>query len=1172
MTNNTDRILQAIAALEAQRGLIDDAIIDTSIASLRQQLPTTISTPNQQRKQVTILFAALGNLDTQLTQLDAEDASSYLNTLWQTLDDIIRQFNGYIDKHIGHTVMALWGVDQAREDDPEQAVRAALALRTAVQLDISTPLPIQIGINTGLVMLGTVGSSNEYTAIGDPVNVAARLQQTVPWNKIRISQETYQHVRGIFAMERQEPVTLKGKSEPVTTYHVTKIRPRAYRYRTRGVEGIKTRLIGRDDELNQLRQAYHTAHKQHQTQLLTISAEAGLGKSRLLQAFDDWVETLPHTTWHFKGRATPQTQTIPYYLLRDIFTTRFQILDSDNLTTVRHKLEQGLINFDITQPVMKAHILGAWLGYDFWDSPHTTNLHHDPAQLHNQALQYLIDFFVTIANTHPIGLLLEDIHWADIDSLNAVRTLCQRAPNLPLIIISLTRPEFWPENSHWGQWLANNHTRIDLTPLSPNASQALIREILQKIDGIPAELIALITERAEGNPFYVEELIKMLIDDGLIITTGEKWSLKQTQLPTSRIPTTLTGVLQSRLDRLPNEEQMTIEQAAVIGRTFWAEAVATLGGNQNTLTNLQNKELVYAQNDTSFAQTQEYIFKHALLRDVTYGRVLRRQRQKYHFQTAKWLEQVTAQNQRQIEYALTIAEHYEQTDTPHQARPWYQKAIQQAMAQYSYENALPWLERALELTPDNEHSQRAQLLRQQNSIFNHQGQRQRQKEVLDQLLTLSPHLDAKTQVQIQLLQSDYYEANNEYDLALQSAQLARQQATNLSDHQLMADAYQTEAHAIWRQEDHQSAQQVYKQALFHAQQSQQPRLIADSHFGYALAVGYMAQYELAEQHLHQALTLYQQIEDKFGQSRCYNAFGASALEQGNHQEAQTFLEKCLRLKRETGERRGIAVCLHNLGRAYMHHGQYEAFHEAHVEAFAIAQEINELVAIRLYASELAYIATIFGQYHSAHQYLDKATAITQIVDYPIEYAFNHYDLGRLALAEEEWDTAYHHLTTSLTYYDQIERPRDRANIIYHLGQWAYATKQWPQAIDYWQEILPVRQKSGNVQTTTAVHAALAATYAHNQQPNLAHQHLTPALDYLQTNSVLAGLRNPFPTYIYLAQALEALNDERADQIWALAYRQLNHLAQQIKNPDRQMSFLYKNNRHQLIREKQKDAR
>ncbi len=325
-----EQLEQTIAALEAQRAILGDDVVETALGPLREKLAALQAKQSpeaQQRKLITVLFADVSGFTHMSEQLDHEEVSEIMNALWSRLDKTILDLGGFIDKHIGDAVMALFGAPTAQEDDPERAIRAALGMQTEIKNwketfseanltlhSLVQNIQMRIGINTGPVLLGMVGTTGEYTAIGDAVNLASRLEHAAPVGGVLISQDTYQHVRGIFEVTPLAPIQVKGKIEPIQVYVVNARRPSSFRITTRGVEGIETRMIGREVELEKMQAALQTVMVAGGIHLINIVAEAGTGKSRLLYEFIKWLEEQHFALSLFKGRATPEMMHAPYAL------------------------------------------------------------------------------------------------------------------------------------------------------------------------------------------------------------------------------------------------------------------------------------------------------------------------------------------------------------------------------------------------------------------------------------------------------------------------------------------------------------------------------------------------------------------------------------------------------------------------------------------------------------------------------------------------------------------------------------------------------------------------------------------------------------------------------------------------------------------------------------------
>lgn len=934
---------QAINALEAQRALLGDVVVNVALAPLREKLAALnappAAPPAQQRKQVTVLFADVSGFTAMSETMDAEEVTSTMNALWGRLDRAILHHGGTIDKHIGDAVMALFGAPTAHEDDPERAIRAALDMQAELRAFTSAPnaprLAMRIGLNTGPVLLGNVGITGEYTAMGDAVNVASRLEHAAPVGGILISHDTYRHVRGVFTVAPQTPLSVKGKSEPIQTYVVLQAKPRAFRVTTRGIEGVETRTIGREAELAQLQQAFETAVRENATQLVSVVAEAGTGKSRLLYEFHNWLDLQPLRLFLFKGRATQDMQPLPYSLLRDVLVFRFDIHEGDRAGVARQKLVEGLLDFAAPEDedaLMRAHFIGHLLGFDFSDSPYLQGILSDARQIHDRAFHYFTQFFKDVTRDRPTTVMLEDIHWADSGSLDFIDYLLREEPGLPLVVTALTRPTIFEDRPTWGQG-PSTHVRIDLRPLTEAQCRQLIGEILQRLPVIPRELEALILQRAEGSPFYIEELIKMLIEDGVIHAEEEQWSVALDRLASARVPATLTGVIQARLDGLPPKERDTLQQAAVVGRVFWSNILERLRHPEAAqpdpaditharLRALTNKELI-AYHDEAAGGTPEYLFRHAILHDVTYESVLRRFRKVYHAQVAESL--IAISGERVEEYAGRIGEHFEQAGELARAAEWYWRAGQSARETYAPEAAVAYFRRALDFLKEAaaQPGWRFELMEALGDVLDQQAQHTEAIEAFQTLLAEAQTagqaaFEARAWIGIANAQGNQGDHRQSLESALRAEALAR-------THDLAAvlvRALFQKGRTVFRLGRMEEALALSTELtrLTEAQQDQ-PQLGSNAIL--LGAVHYtLGDYDQAVQCFESARAVFQALNDRRRLMDVSSNLGVLAHARGDYDTALQYTEEALTIAVEIGERDGELVFTNNLGAARVGLGDF----------------------------------------------------------------------------------------------------------------------------------------------------------------------------------------------------------------------------------------------------------
>jgi class 3 adenylate cyclase/tetratricopeptide (TPR) repeat protein len=756
----------AITHLESQRSQLGDAVVDAALAPLQDKIAEIKEReyfPALQRKLVTILMMDIVESTQVASHLDPEDTRDIIDGALQRMAEPIAQHNGHVTRFTGDGFKAVFGTPQAHEDDPEQAVRAGLAIinaATEIAKELKAEWEIQafqvrVGVNTGLVAVGGITEA-EDTIMGSTVNLTKRIEDQAPPNGLLISHDTYRHVRGIFDVTPLEPITAKGYDELVRIYKVNGAKPRSLSFKTTWVEGIETRMVGRDAELNLIKKERQELLSDEVGAVITIHGEVGIGKSRLLFEYLSWEETQKDYTWRlFLGRGRQDIQNQPNAMWRELFSFRFEILDNDPNQMVIHKLEEGfgeIFGVD-EQGQLRAHFIGQLLGFDCSSCVAVRGMLGDPKQLRELATRYLLDYFAGMTAIAPVLILIEDLHWIDDSSLEILDQLGGITPDYRVLIINVARNALFEKHPNWGQEQVY-HTILKLEPLTHLESDQLVGEILQKAPSIPVSLCELVISQAEGNPFYIEELIKMLIESGVILPGEDTWQVLDEEIGVLRVPSTLTGVLQARLDGLPPDERQLLQLAAVFGKDFWdlaleqvSEPTGTTDGLKSPLSteillpSLVQRELIFARGESVFAGTHQFSFKHILFRDVIYQTIPKRERTQYHRMTADWLVAITQTNGRAGEYAAVIADHYLQAEKRIQASDWYYRAGQRARHQVAMQEARAYITQAKELLPKDDLQKRWLVQLEWDEIVGILGDKDERATADKELLNLAQQID-----------------------------------------------------------------------------------------------------------------------------------------------------------------------------------------------------------------------------------------------------------------------------------------------------------------------------------------------------------------------------------------------------------------------------------------------
>ncbi|HEU4331169.1 MAG TPA: adenylate/guanylate cyclase domain-containing protein [Lapillicoccus sp.] len=839
---------RAIAALETQRPVLGDDVVETALAPLRErQQQLSSGQRGEQRKLVSVLFADLVDFTVLSRRLDPEDTRTVVEACFARWQSAIEAHGGVVEKFIGDAVMAVFGLQQSYEDDAERAVRAGMAM-VAATAELSVEVEqrfgvvprMRVGIDTGEVVVSTLGerAGHEFVAVGPTVNRAARLQGAAPEGRVLVSTETYRQVRRAFNVQPLGGLELKGLDAPVDAYLIVSPRPRGFTLDQLGVvEGIEASTVGRAGEIRFLQERFLDVVDEGRYLVVDVVGDAGIGKSRLLRDFDLWLAGQPQVVWWFRGRASHVEQNRANSLTRDVIATRMEIAESDAPDVVRKKLEAGFeMAFGVgDQAVRAAHVVGTWLDFDLGtDAAAQQGVPTDPQSVRDQATVALGQYFARLAESQPVVILLEDLHWADTTSMRLLDDAERMWRDAPIMVVATTRSTLFEERPRWGSGL-EHHVRLNLGALSRRESRTLVLELLQRVDDPPVELVELVVDSAEGNPFYIEELVTWLIDSGVVVPDSPRWRVVDELVGRLVVPPSLKGLLQARLDALPSPERVVLQRASVVGRIFWDDAVTHLSPEQTNATDagasfdhLLDRDLVFERELSAFESSREFLFKHALLRDVAYESVLRAHRREYHRRTARWLADVTARTGRVEEYAAIVAEHYDQAHDP-AAAEWYLRAGRRARRMFALDEATHLLDRAQRLAPADAPALLFDVFAEQEQVLDRQGDRSAKPEILRRMDEVSSQLGDPDRTVTSLLgQSRHAFESSEYDRAVDLATRAADTARDAGLGARVAEGHLWSGKALTWQGDGAAAQTQLDTALVAARTAGQTALVAET--------------------------------------------------------------------------------------------------------------------------------------------------------------------------------------------------------------------------------------------------------------------------------------------------------------------------------------------------------
>ncbi|MFN2120607.1 MAG: ABC transporter substrate-binding protein, partial [Anaerolineales bacterium] len=679
-----------------------ETLRQTAPQALREKVRAASAGIEGQRKPVTILFTDIVGSTSLAEQLDPEEWKEIISGAHQRVSEAVYRYEGTIAQLLGDGVLAFFGAPITHEDDPIRAVRAGMDIQRSVEeygrglTSYVDNFQLRVGINTGTVLVGSIGHDlhMEYLAIGDAVNLAARLQSECKPGRVLIADATARLVKAEFDLRALGNIRVKGRAEAVGVFDVMhrKTAPSS----GHGIEGLASPLVGRDQELTALTGALRKLSR-GQGQIVTVLGEAGIGKTRLIdEARLD--PSLVSLRW-LEGRSLSYGQTLSFWAITQLLQNDLGLSDGDPEPRIRAALRSRVkaLFGDGAGDVLPylAHLLGVHL--DEGDSPRRIEL-LDGETLKREVLWASMEYFKRLSEEQPTVLILEDCHWADPSTLEALQSLFSLTDRFPLCVLLLARID--RDHGSWQLKLraetdfAHRYTEFQLKPLARGDASRLIRGLLVNPD-LPDRLHRLILERSEGNPLYLEEIIRSLIEQGAIVREGASWRVTG-EITSVDIPETLQGVLLARIDRLPDDVCRTLQLASVIGKTFLYSLLLAISPAEpeldEHLSQLQRADLV---REKTRRPELEYIFRHSLTQQAAYNSLLLERRREFHRKVGEALERLFAD--RQEEFYGLLAHHFNAADERAKAIDYLIKAGDTARARDAFEEAVQDYRRVIEL-------------------------------------------------------------------------------------------------------------------------------------------------------------------------------------------------------------------------------------------------------------------------------------------------------------------------------------------------------------------------------------------------------------------------------------------------------------------------------------------
>ena len=974
-----------------------------------------------QRRIVTVLFADLCDYTGLSGKIDDESLYEFIQLYIRMLAEKVYQFEGMVDKITGDGLMALFGAPIAYENPAERAVRAALEMQAGLEKlnqdledRLGEKLQMHFGLNRGSVIVGGIGSDLliDYTAIGDSVNLARRLQETASPNTILVSESVYQTTQALFNYQELADLDLKGYRRGEKGYQLLGVKSKPAL--VRGIQGLRSPMVGRKAELDIICGALADLAQDQRGQVVTLIGEAGIGKSRLTAEFKARIN--PDQFTLLEGQSLTYRKSVSYWIFLEILRDYLGVATSTPRFVVHERLITKVNQVLGSESKNVLPFLEKLLSLELTDPVVARRLRHlDAEQLRQQTFIAVRNFLLAEAKQRPLILIFEDLHWADEISLDLLSFLVESIDDKPVMVLGNSRPtmesKFEDLLEFTGQRFQERCRIIRLQTLSDEQSDELLFGLLGMPD-IPDQFRSQILQRAAGVPFYIEEILRMLIDNQTLVHEGGRWLLASDEDFTLEVPDNLQDLILTRFDRLNPIQRSVLQTASVIGREFNATILnQVMGfGEQNelkqVLSSLEEKAFIGPLPEQGFGG---YLFRHVLTSDAVYKTLLRRDRNRLHGKVAQTLENVYAdQLESQVE---VLAGHYLRSVYLDKALHYLILAGLKSARDYANLQAKKYFEEARDLLADVEHNaeQAMNVWTGLGDVLVFIGEYATARDCYQEAVKTgiaSPEI--QTDLNLNVIQRKIaitYERQGDYDQALSHLSLASDalRAAGNSSPVAKAQILNAKGWIFFLRGNFNQAQDALVSALDLVEDTDEFSTIASIHNRLGAVSYQLRDYKQAAIYVRNSLEMRRTLGDLSGEARLYNNLGLLGLMSGDLREAEMNFNQSIALLEKVGDTEGITLANINLGLVKYDLGDYESAGVHLEKAREVAEKIGHRFYLGLASMYLGRLETAFQGYERAVDLLDDSLQIFEelgaednLIDAMCYLAENYIAWGKLA--------------------------------------------------------------------------------------------------------------------------------------------------------------------------------
>lgn len=1033
-----------------------------------------------ERKNVTVVFADISGFTHMSETHDPEEVSAIVTICHTMLGKIIYKYEGVVDKVVGDGLMSIFGVP-THEDDPERAILAAMDMQQGMK-DFSQELKesmgislgLCIGINTGMVVVGDIGTNLrlDYTVMGDVVNTASRLQEEAKPGEVLVTKKTYQTTAHYFDFQALEPIRVRGKSEPIHAYKV--LRRKEEPLRTRGIEGLRAPLVGRGEELGICKQAVDQLMMGNGGTLL-ITGEAGFGKSRLVEELKAYAEN-QNITW-LEGRCISYSRSINYWVFVDALRVYFGIGNRDDAAEVERKIRKKRSMESVGENVIST--IGSLLSGKLKTERVANDLAESERKL--RIFAAVKDLIIAESEFRPLVLVLEDLHWADELSIELLFFLMRELSQHKVTFICVYRPPISGEpdtlpiqrlEEDYATATSAKYTRIVLNPL-PDRDSYMLLESLLSVEELPLDMKRLILDKAGGNPLYLEEVIRSIIDEKAIEQRNGKW-LAVKELEDIEVPKTIQGVIMARIDRLMEEPKHVLQCASVVGRSFEHDLLSYLvtesgeiageggtGEEARSLIDTDNREDTLKPNPTLDEHLEKlekmgfisregsgegiFRFRHVLIQDVTYETILKRRRKELHEMIGRYIEE--AHSHHLDEFYEILAYHYSNSNDTEASLSYLVKAGNKNRKN-SAESALRYFNKALDILDDSSMAHDDSIVYKYSvysglgDAYSDLGRNEIGLSSFETLLQVAEqagddHMKAEALRKI----ASSKDRIGDWEAALAAYEESLAIARNLGDLTQMGLVYNNIGYGYFERGDLDEAMRYFQEAKVIGEQSGDLRLISDASNGLGGLASIRHDFDEAVRNYQVSLQGYREVGESHFEAQTYLNLGVTHFKMNEVESADGYYEDSLRISEKCGYSRLTIYAYFNRAEAYLWRSDLDKATDFCKKAFQILHTLDDKWACAEGYKLYGMIYRHQRKFQSAEETFRTSLQISEECDYLPNMAEVYREMGLMYKEEGMLQEALEYFGRSREILEGLNITEEVSNIDRYIAETRSARKE-----------------------------------------------------------------------------------------------------------------------------------